>query len=78
MNRIVEIEWEDAAAKHGWGTAPPAPKDTACYSVGYVTEDTEQGIILAFQRAEDWDGDSIVGCMSFIPRSAIRKVRELK
>jgi hypothetical protein len=78
--RIVEVEWEDCASRHRWQPlADRYPSNLNVHSVGYVLEDNDSHIVLT----ESLDTDPIAedklrGCTSTIPRSAIRKVTELK
>lgn len=87
-DRIVEVEWVDSAVAHGWQTNEDLPAAEAfrpkeIRSVGYVIADREDALVIA----ESWvigpaDGLSQIysqfSCTTAIPRSAIRKVRELK
>ncbi len=79
--RIVEVEWEDAAASHGWQSEKGAQIDPwVCHSVGYVLEDNKKHIRIMESRGQPSDPDNPSrdhGCASSIPRSAIRKVTEL-
>ena len=80
---MVEVEWEDSYSVTGWQADASRPRQpSVCRSVGYVYEDNEIGLGLSESfsdrpvtgRVEEHGyGDSL-----FIPRSAIRKVWELR
>lgn len=78
--RKVEVEWEDCSARHRWqGLKDRFPNNVMARSLGYVLQDNEEGIVLT----ESLDEDDVVedrlrGCTTAIPRSAIRKVWELR
>lgn len=78
--RIVEVLWEDTLTRHAWSNLEDLPTHPwAIRSVGYVFQDDERGIVLVEARGES--GSSVskdFGCATMIPRSAIRKVTELK
>lgn len=81
--RIVEIEWEDAAQTHGWQKRIHLPAGTDTNrSVGYVVEENDQHILvtesLAPSDVPDGVSPSPYGCTLIIPRSAIRHVWELR
>jgi hypothetical protein len=81
IERIVEVEWEDSCGRCGWQSPAPWPGTTAplCESVGYVLEEGERGIVITGGLTTNWEGtDRRTDCTTFIPRSAIRKVTELK
>jgi hypothetical protein len=79
-DRIVEVEWEDSNACHAWQSVEDMPVLLAIHSVGIVVRDDDEGILIA----ESWVlpplpvGQKPYGCSTIIPRSAIRKVSELK
>ena len=83
--RIVEVEWEDTAATHGWQKHDDMPEPWMIHSVGYVDRDDKLGIRLYEARSISYTGGDELpkgksrdfGCASMIPRSAIRKVTEL-
>jgi hypothetical protein len=84
--RIVEVEWEDTAATHGWQEGKDFPETWLIHSVGYVDRDDDAGMRLYEARSiSDVSGTGHsrgrardYGCATMIPRSAIRKVTELK
>jgi hypothetical protein len=80
--RIVEVEWEDAASTHGWHEADDLPESWTIHSVGYVERDDGRGIRLTEGKPQlegrQKKGARDYGCTTMIPRSAIRKVTELK
>lgn len=80
--RIVEVEWEDSSCTHGWHEGADLPEIWTVFSVGYVERDDQRGIRLTEARAthsgRGKPGSRDFGCSNMIPRSAIRKVRELK
>jgi hypothetical protein len=71
--RLVEIEWHDTAGLDGrWATRRQHLRPEACVSVGYITHKTKEYIEVSphlskYQKAGHFA----------IPRSAIRKMREL-
>ena len=83
--RIVEVEWEDTAASHGWQERDDLPETWLIHTVGYVDREDEAGIRLYEGRSiSDVTGSDHskkrardIGCATMIPRSAIRKVTEL-
>ena len=76
-DRLVEVRWEDSASKHGWNEEPA--KVTDCLSVGFVQEDDDKGIVLVESIVLGSEpGLQRLGCSMAIPRSAIRKVTELR
>ena len=78
--RIVEVEWEDCAVRHRWqGLTDRFPNLVIARSLGYVLQDDGAGIVLTESLDDDPDPqDRLRGCTTIIPRSAIRKVTELK
>ena len=84
-HRIVEVEWEDCAGSHGWQNEKSARnvRTWKIRSVGYVMQDDEDGLGLvegfADISSKDGKGPAVDrGCVTVIPRSAIRKVTELQ
>ncbi len=83
--RIVEVEWEDCSGRHGWMTPEELREYTSdrefiVTTLGYVQEDDKRGIVIVEALPADGvkkDGHRMVGCATFVPRSAIRKVTEL-
>ena len=75
--RIVVVEWEDTVGRHGWSDQVVTPH-TDIHSVGYVERDDDRGIILLFGRDGSETSGDPYDCSKFIPRSAIRKVTELR
>ncbi len=79
--RIVEVEWEDSCGRCGWQPLVGWPNEAApgCRSVGYVLGEDGRGILLTAGQTLNWEGsEKRVDCVTFIPRSAIRKVMELR
>ncbi len=80
-DRIVEVEWEDSSVHHRWHSDEAVHVTAPCKSVGYVVRDDKEAMSLA----ESLDVSpplkdtttSGFGCVTTIPRSAIRKVTEL-
>ncbi|KKN34813.1 hypothetical protein LCGC14_0789930 [marine sediment metagenome] len=81
---MVEVEWEDSASTHGWQEHNEFPEPWIIHTVGYVERDDEVGIRLYEARSiAEAHGDKKrrardFGCATAIPRSAIRKVWELR
>lgn len=82
--RIVEVEWEDCSGRHGWNTPAEMKeflddREFAVTTLGYVEEDDDRGLVLieAGPTGARKEGHRMIGCVTFIPRSAIRKVTEL-
>ena len=83
--RIVEVEWEDCSGRHGWMTPEElreytSDREFVVTTLGYVQEDYNGGIVLTEALPADGtrkDGHRMIGCTTFVPRSAIRKVTEL-
>lgn len=77
---MVEVEWEDCAVRHRWQDLKAAfPNLVLARSMGYVLRDDEDGIVLTESLDMDIiEADQLRGCTAAIPRSAIRKVWELR
>jgi len=84
--RIVEVEWEDCCARHGWLTKVELQeflddREWMVRTLGYVQADDEKGIVIIesvpLNETEKPTG-RLWGCVTHIPRSAIRKVTELR
>jgi hypothetical protein len=84
--RITEVEWEDASSSHGWQEKADLPNPWIVHTVGYVDRDDDEGIVLVearvfsgdFGRDSPKDRKRNYGCATAIPRSAIRKITELR
>jgi hypothetical protein len=80
--RIAEVEWVDTLTKHGWLAPADVPtKPWLIHSVGYVFQDDAEGIVLLEARGDSENSGERMkdcGCATMIPRSAIRKVTELR
>ena len=80
--RIVEVEWLDTASTHGWHDEEDLPEAWIITTVGYVQRDDERGVRLTEGRphleGRQKKGAREFGCTTMIPRSAIRKVTELR
>ena len=77
--RIVEVEWEDSSLRHGWEDRGGAAQEPArCVTYGVVERDDPIGMLILFQTADYDTSERGYCCSSFIPRSAIRKVTELR
>ncbi len=77
--RIVEVEWEDTNTRHHWQrTSEPLPVNYTIRTLGYVLEDSKKRLVVteAFDDSPEDIRDR--GCTTSIPRSAVRKVRELR
>ena len=83
-SRIVEVEWEDATQTHGWSKRSQVPAHPDMNrSVGYVVEENERHLLITEALVDDGNtpegvSHSPYGCTLSIPRSAIRKVWELR
>lgn len=82
--RIVEVIWEDCCGRHGWMTKTELEEflsDRECIvkTVGYVQSDDEKGITLAeaLPAIPAKTSHRMIGCVTFIPRSAVHSVGEL-
>lgn len=78
-DRIVEVLWEDSASETDWQEERQilALKPGLIRTVGYVHEDSDAMIRLMSDVPVIEDGGT-KGRILAIPRSAIRKVTELK
>jgi hypothetical protein len=80
--RIVEVEWEDAMGRGGWQEPidePPDESKAATVSVGYVKYDDDRGLVIIRSFGPRWSSDvRLEEEPLFLPRSAIRKVTELR
>jgi hypothetical protein len=79
-DRIVEVVWEDTLTRHAWSSREELPtRPWIIHSVGYVVQDDEAGLVVVEARGDSGSSASKdYGCATFIPRSAIREVRELR
>ena len=84
-SRIIEVTWEDCSGRHGWLTPPELAefiddREFIINTVGYVQTDDAKGIVvIEAQPAIPYKKDHrMIGCVTFIPRSAVRQVRELR
>ena len=80
--RILEVVWEDSTAAHAWLTEEEeeAVTPSLVRSVGFVTLDDDVGIRLTESVCKPVLAGSKrapYGCITMIPRSAVRKVTEL-
>lgn len=76
--RIVLVEWEDSCSTTDWAEEREilTVKPGVVRTVGFVHEDSDAMIrLLSDMPVED---DGVKGRVIAIPRSAIRKVRELR
>jgi hypothetical protein len=76
-DRMVLVEWNDAASTDGWRDRDAAVRDMTplrCCSVGYVLKSTRQYIVMAASTSESGNV-SQVGC---IPRTCIYSIKELE
>jgi hypothetical protein len=80
--RIVEVEWEDSAQIGEWHHEEDVPPVGSIRSVGVVHRDDDDGLVLvqSMNHIDDHPGvrTAKLAASLVIPRSAIRKVRELK
>lgn len=77
--RSVEVEWEDSSLQHGWKDRNTLTQQPAqCVTRGLVERDDERGMLIIFQTADYGGGEHGFEGSSFIPRSAIRRVWELR
>ncbi len=79
-DRIVEVEWEDSGATHGWASDEEIAtvKPSLILTVGFIHEDSGAMIRLLSDIPAGGDDGDAKGRVIAIPRSAIRKVTELK
>jgi hypothetical protein len=80
--RIVEVEWTDVSTTHGWHKKDQESGLSPCLSVGYLVEENDEYLVLAESLDESVVPDGVtsnnLGCTTSIPRSAIRKITELR
>jgi hypothetical protein len=76
--RIVEVVWEDSVARDGWTDKVVTVPESYIFTAGYIQRDDERGVVLLFSKDHNESSGTPYGCSMFIPRSAIRKVTELK
>jgi hypothetical protein len=73
---MVEVEWIDSMAAHGWHEQSEVDglmADFPCLTVGYLVREKAEGIVIAL-AANRTDYLSAVA----IPREAIRKIHRLR
>ena len=72
--KLVHVEWEDSAFTPGWRSHDHnLPGTSPCESVGFLLEKSKSRVILAMQV----NGDGGYGEAMAIPRSVVKKIREL-
>lgn len=80
LERVVEVKWEDTLTRHAWSNTDELPIQAwVIQSVGYVHQDNDAGMVLVESHGDS--GSKVSrdhGCATFIPRSAILKVKELR
>ena len=55
--RIVEVAWEDTLTRHGWSSHDELPTQAwLIQSVGYVTQDDGDGLVLVEARGGSASG----------------------
>ena len=74
-NRVAEVTWIDSSCRHGWHDED-SHTITNCQSIGYVTSNDEDGIVLT--ESIELGSGSKYGCSTAIPKSAIVKVTYLR
>ena len=73
MNRrVVIVEWLDSHGTFGW-SPDMEPKPCSCWTVGFVLEETDSYIRLAFGYSDQEN----VFCTITIPRGAIVGIQEV-
>lgn len=76
--KIVEVDWEDSAGSHDWRKGVTI-RPQRIKSVGYLAQDDEECLVLVESRVQTEEPDVAEnGCSTAIPRSAVRRVRELR
>jgi hypothetical protein len=77
--RIVLVEWEDANTHHEWHTNDTLLiKPSLCRHAGFVIEETDEALTLTMGFDSQVNHVGSRSCTLAIPRSAIRKVTELR
>ena len=76
FDRLVLVEWIDAWSEDGWHGTQEAHKMASqrvvCYSVGYVVQEDEEGILLSSAITKDG-----FGALWLVPNGMIMKVTTL-
>jgi len=71
--KLVLVEWVDAYHKDAWQFgAPTTGTFDPCWSIGFLMDDTKQGVVLA-QTWFDSDCANLIG----IPKGMIKKMTVL-
>jgi hypothetical protein len=80
--RIVEVEWEDSTTVNGWHHEEDIPGVDPIVSVGHLHHEDESELVLVQSMNLTVDGPRVrtakLSESLIIPRSAIRKVTELR
>jgi hypothetical protein len=80
--RIVEVEWVDSTTVNGWHHAEDIPGVDPIVSVGHLHREDDNELVLVQSINLAVDGPRVrtakLSESLVIPRSAIRKVTELK
>ena len=72
---LVYVEWMDSSSPDGWHDPDPKPTITSIKSVGWLTNDTEEAIILTGHRDEQHN----IHCADMtIPKVAITKFKTIR
>jgi len=70
---VVYVEWDDSESTYGW-RAPETPKPAAIRSIGVLANKDKNGVIISTSKTEY---GKYVNQL-WIPRSAIRKMKNIK
>jgi hypothetical protein len=77
LTKVVEVQWFDANARMGWGSAAEyARHDIApVLTSGYLFKEDDKQVIIVSSQGADWD--DINGAIA-IPKSWIAKIKVLR
>jgi hypothetical protein len=70
----VEIDWLDAGKEQDMQELPFILTPIRCHSTGYLTEETEQYVIIAAEITDD----NRAACFLTLPRGMIENIRYLE
>lgn len=80
--RIVEVEWVDSTTVNGWHHPEDIPGADPIHSIGYLRREDEDEVVLTQSMNLAVDAPRIrtakLSESLIIPRSAIRKITELR
>lgn len=75
--KLLKVDWVDAAASIGWDTEPSSHRAHHIESVGWLTLETKEEIVLSADISSD-DGRTDTNRRMAIPKGWIKSRKEIK